>query len=344
MEDTRNRWKKEAGPRIEGSRDLDISKLQAPCVIRTPTGGYRLFYTAVGPAKPFRNCQGYILSAVSDDGLVFRAEPGIRLDPQPELAHMSLRIIAPSVTQYDNSKWRMYFESRGSSDEPTMICSAVSSDMLYWEHEEGIRIQGLESLRAPRYLRLDNGRGRIYCVVSKVIDGVKRTQVISAVTSDGLHFTFESGCRMHDHNSHYDSMGITAAEVVPPDEVGEHSRWTMFYSVWQDVPQGTIIPTHPSWEDGLSEDFAAASIASDMAGYRSRIFRSYSTDGLEWEAGECVIEGGGYDSDDLDAVHAEDMSLIKLDDHRYRMYYASCDRYGKWRIVSAAAEDMYSEK
>ena len=150
MEDTRNSWKKEADPRIEGSRDLDISKLQAPGVVRTPTGGYRLFYTAVGPAKPFRNCQGYVLSAVSDDGLVFRAEPGIRLAPQPELAHMSLRIIAPSVTQCDNGTWRMYFESRGPADEPTVVCSAVSTDMLHWEHEEGIRFQGLESIRAPR--------------------------------------------------------------------------------------------------------------------------------------------------------------------------------------------------
>lgn len=343
MEDTRNSWKKEADPRIEGSRDLDISKLQAPGVVRTPTGGYRLFYTAVGPAKPFRNCQGYVLSAVSDDGLVFRAEPGIRLAPQPELAHMSLRIIAPSVTQCDNGTWRMYFESRGPADEPTVVCSAVSTDMLHWEHEEGIRFQGLESIRAPRYLRLADGRGRIYCVVSKVIDGVKRTQVISAVTSDGLNFTLEYGCRMHDHNSYYDSMGITAAEVVSPDGVGEHSRWTMYYSVWQDVPQGTIVPTHPSGEDRLSDNFAAASIASDMAGYRSRIFRSYSIDGLEWEAGECIIAGGGYDSDDLDAVHAEDMSLIKIDDNRYRMYYASCDRQGIWRIVSAVAEDIDSE-
>jgi len=35
--------------------------------------------------------------------------------------------------------------------------------------------------------------------------------------------------------------------------------------------------------------------------------------------------------------------LIKIDDNRYRMYYASCDRQGIWRIVSAVAEDIDSE-
>jgi hypothetical protein len=340
MEDIRNSWSKEPGSRIEGSRDLDISKLQAPCIVHIPTGGYRLFYTAVGPAKPFRNCQGYILSAVSEDGLVFHKEPGIRLAPQPELAHMSLRIIAPSVAQQDNGLWRIYFEARGPADMPTVICSAVSTDMLHWEHEEGIRFQlhGVGDVRSPRYIKLSDGQGRLYCVAADIVDGIKRTQVISAETLDGLTFTREAGCRMHDGQSQYDSMGITAAEVVPPDETAKQYDWIMFYSVWQDVPPGTIVPTHPSHEDSLSYDFAAASIASDMAGYRSRIFRSYSKDGLEWEAGECVIEGGGYDSDDVDAVHAEDMSLIKIDDHQYRMYYASCDKNGIWRIASAITE------
>ena len=120
-------WRKEAGPRLQGSRDLDSAKLQAPCIVALPSGGFRLFYTAVGPAKPFSTCQGYILSAVSDDGLVFRTEPGIRLAPRPALPHMCLRLLAPTVTSCGDGRWRMYFESRGSADRPTVICSAVSA-------------------------------------------------------------------------------------------------------------------------------------------------------------------------------------------------------------------------
>ena len=99
------------------------------------------------------------------------------------------------------------------------------------------------------------------------------------------------------------------------------------------------MPPHPSRdtdaiENGGIEDFAAASIASDMAGYRSRIFVSHSIDGKTWDRGEC----GGYGLDDLDAVHAEDMSVINVDEGMYRMYYAACDKYGNWRIAIAATE------
>lgn len=123
------RWKKEPGARLQGSRPLDSSKVQAPCVIRLPGGGFRLFYTAVGPAKPYATCQGYILSAFSADGLEFRTEPDIRLAPQPDLPHMSLRVLAPTVTRCVDGHWRMYFESRGPADRPTVICSAVSDDL-----------------------------------------------------------------------------------------------------------------------------------------------------------------------------------------------------------------------
>jgi hypothetical protein len=57
-----DRWRKEPGARLQGSRALDSSKLQAPCAVRIPGSGFRLFYTAVGPAKPFPACQGYTKS------------------------------------------------------------------------------------------------------------------------------------------------------------------------------------------------------------------------------------------------------------------------------------------
>jgi hypothetical protein len=337
---TLNRWTQEAGPRVEGSQPLDISKVQAPCIVRNPSGGYRLFYTAIGLAKPYPECQGYILSAVSDDGLVFQKEPGIRLAPQPSLRHASLRVLAPTVTEYDEGCWRMYFEARGPAGTPAVICSAVSSDMLSWEVEDGIRLESPDGLGGPRYLPLPGGGGRLY-VCSTELDqsGEKASKpVISAITSDGLLFEVEPGFRIRDKQSDYDSSGITAAEVIQPTIEG--SPYTMVYSTWQDVPPGTFVPPHPSGDANASEsgdsiDFAAASIASDMAGYRSRIFVAHSTDGLEWGPGECVIDGAGYGGDGIDAVHAEDMSVIQVSEGVYRMYYAACDKDGNWRVASA---------
>lgn len=340
----KDQWRKEPGARLQGSRALDSSKLQAPCAVPIPGGGFRLFYTAVGPAKPFPACQGYILSAVSDDGLAFRTEPGIRLAPDPGVPHRSLRLVAPTVVPCAPGRWRMYVESRGPASQPRVISSAVSSDMLHWEFEEGIRLKSSGNLGSPRYLPLPDGRGRLYCCGSDF--GPKGPHageglcqgVVSAVTSDGLQFAFEPGCRLLSKQAKYDSSGISAAEVILPAAAGE--EWTMYFSAWQDVPAGTAVPTHPSEDpeatsNGLSENFAAASIASDMAGYRSRIFAAHSMDGLCWERARCVVEGAGYGGEGLDAVHAEDMSLVPIGEDKHRMYYAACDKDGNWRIASA---------
>lgn len=334
-------WHKEPGVRIEGRRALDLWKAQAPGIVRVPGGGFRLFYTAVGPGKPFPTCQGYILSAYSRDGLQFEPDDGIRVAPHPEIPQMSLRVLAPFVMPTTDGRWRMYFEAHGPATMPTVICSAISGEMLEWRMEEGLRVCANGSARAPRLLQLDEGRLRMFFILTEIDAASGRTtsqSVCSAVSTDGLNFDIEPGYRLRDRHGEFDSAGITAAEVIPPRE--KEDAWTMIFSAWQDIPPGTRVPLHPGSDanaevNGLSEDFAAASIRSDLAGYRSRIFNAASPDGLTWDKSDCIIEGGGFDSDDLDAIHAEDMSVIELDDGRYRLYYASCDRQGIWRVLSA---------
>ena len=341
------RWRKEPGLRVRGSRPLDSAKVQAPGAVRLPGGGVRLFYTAVGPAKPFANCQGYILSATSEDGLTFRPDPGIRIAPRPEMPHMSLRVLAPAVAAARGGGWRMYFEARGSAARPTVICSAVSMDLLQWELEAGIRIETRDGVRAPRYLPQANGGGRLFFIQSEYGPADRKPggrpshSVASALSSDGLHFTSEPGYRLRDRQGSYDAIGLTAGEVIPPAAPGDD--WLMVYSAWQDVPAGTVLPPHPSRDpdaetNGQSQDFAAASIASDLAGYRSRIFAARSADGLTWSGAQCLVEGGGPGDGGVDAIHAEDMALLRIDSARYRMYYAACDRSGNWGVASAIGE------
>ena len=221
--------------------------------------------------------------------------------------------------------------------------------MLHWEFEEGIRLQTPGGVGGPRYLNLPDGRGRLYCFCREYgTAGMgsgqpTSTSVMSAITSDGLQFKSESGRRMQDRQAEFDTVGISAAEVIAPEGVVD--QWTMFYSAWQDVPPGTMVPLHPSLDSnavasGRSDSFAAASIATDMAGYRSRIHVAYSSDGLTWTRAACAIDGSGYEGGGLDAVHAEDMSLIRIGRNKYRMYYAACDRHGNWRIASAVTEDQ----
>jgi hypothetical protein len=316
---------------VTGSRPLDASKVQAPGIARLPDGRWRLFYTAVGPGRPFGRAQGYILSAVSDDGLDFTVEDGIRLAPDPTVDWMSRRVLAPAITRLPGGRWRRYFVARGTADRPTVIACAVSGDLLAWTVEDGIRLERDADVGGPRFVALPDGRGRIYCF-SRADQAV-----VSAVAEDGLHFTWEPGFRIRATGTGHETAGITAADVLPPSADGE--PWLMLYSAWEDVPPGTVVPPHPSSDPALADrediDFAAASIAADMAGDRSRIFEATSRDGLTWERAGLALEGDGYRGHDVGAVHAEDMAVVHLDDGRLRMYYAACDANGVWRVASA---------
>ena len=337
-------WIRDSGVRLECSRTLDGFKVQAPAVVRLANGDFRLFYTAVGPARPYPTCQGYILSALSRDGLKFTPEPGIRLAPQIGVVYRSLRVIAPTIAWLENGSWRMYVEARGAFGQPTVICSAISSNMLDWVYEDGIRLQGFDGVGGCRYVAMPDGRGRLYCFANELrpAEGGQLQRfhnIVSAISTDGLQFEIEPGYRLRDIKTGLETAGITAAEVVAPASVG--GLWRMVYSAWQDVAVGTVVPLHPSQDpdaesNGRSVDFAAASIVVDMAGYRSRIFTAFSEDGLKWHRGDCVIDGEGYNGAGVDAVHAEDMSLLEVGNGQYRMYYAACDAYGNWRIASAA--------
>ena len=223
-------WHKELGPRLAGSRPLDASKVQAPGVARLPDGGIRMFYTGVGPGRPYPKWQGYILSARSRDGVSFEVEPGIRVEPDPTVPWRSRRALAPSVTRLDDGRWRMYFESRGPVGEPTVIASALSDDLFEWTVEDGIRLAASADVGGPRFVWLPDGRGRIYCFSRA------HRAVVSAVTSDGIEFEWEPGVRLQGGETDLESAGVTAAHVVAPSGAGE--PWVMVYSAWQDVPPG----------------------------------------------------------------------------------------------------------
>ena len=326
-------WTKEPGARVEGSRGLDQAKVQAPCIVRRPEGGFRLFYTAVGPDKPFPACQGYILSAVSDDGIQFEKERGVRFAPQPDIPYVSLRVLAPSVAPIDGG-WRMYVEARGPADRPTVVCSATSADQLSWEIEPGVRLECDDArLAGPRFVWLPDGSGQLYCCSKSFAQEDGPNGVVAARTTDGINFEMDPKLVWPAQTCEFDSAGITAAEVVPPQS--DKDRWSMVYSVWQEPPSDTPVPLHPADDLNAGEDFATASIASDMSGYRSRIFVTHSDDGREWGDARLCIEGAGYGGSGLDAVHAEDMSVIEISRGQYRMYYAACDRHGNWRVASA---------
>ena len=106
-----------------------------------------MYYTGFGPGRTIDASYGYILSAVSKDGLNWSKEPGIRIDVHgPNATH---QVLCPDVIPLPDGRWRMYFEAR-VGDRPTAILSAVSTDGLQWEPEEGVRIAHFECRLARR--------------------------------------------------------------------------------------------------------------------------------------------------------------------------------------------------
>ena len=132
-----------------------------PDVVALPGGGYRMYYTLVGPGVDYTVTQGNILSAVSDDGERWTKEAGVRVGPhEPEAG---LRVVCPDVVPLPDGGYRMYFEAQ-PPDRPARIASARSADGLTWEPEPGVRFGADNEWRygSPRAVPLPDGRWRLY--------------------------------------------------------------------------------------------------------------------------------------------------------------------------------------
>ena len=130
-----------------------------------------------------------ILSAVSQDGLVWTCDPGVRLDVGG--VHPSCQVYYPSVIPVREG-WRMYYRAGGYD---SAIGSAFSHDGLCWDEEPGYRI-GAGGADGP--LRVDGP-----CVVALGPDDWRlyhagfaegRWRLCATRSSDSLHWRPEGTC------------------------------------------------------------------------------------------------------------------------------------------------------
>ena len=141
------KWEKEDGPRVEGTRDIDQSKVQAPGIVLLPDGGYRLYYTAVGPGRPFPNCQGYILSAFSEDGVNWE-RPNLGLVEYQGSKDNNIALLnAAGANVFEDARETdparryksLFFELHGPDGTPNMgdgVSVAFSPDGVKWTKYE----------------------------------------------------------------------------------------------------------------------------------------------------------------------------------------------------------------
>ena len=302
-------WRKEPRIAIDLDHPLDSERILTPNVIHVPGGGYRMYYTGLGPARRDRDGLGYILSAFSPDALTWIKDPDVRVDLFPP--HATLRTLCPDVIPLPGGGFRMYFEAR-AADRPTVILSALSEDGLNWTPEEGIRF-GDEtwSYGTPRVLYIDSGTGdrplyRMYfhrytCPLRSGLDA--GNHIISAISVDGLHFDEEPGVRIAQESAR-ESFSVYAPEVI---RLGDGS-YRMYYSGWSDSVRGGV-------------------------------FTATSSDGLTWHKAStpCIELDGPWDSDMV-----SEPCVIDLVGGGARLFYEACDDDEHYRILSAIQSPLDS--
>jgi len=302
--DPGSRFDKDPTIAIDLDHPLDSDRILTPNVIHLPTGGYRMYYTGLGPARRDPDALGYILSASSDDAVTWSKDPGVRVDLMAPYA--SHRTLCPDVILLEDGHFRMYFEAR-SPDRPTVILSALSPDGLDWTVEEGVRFGDDQwSYGTPRVLyacapgQALTHRMYFHRYTYPLRGGLDAgNHIISAVSTDGLHFEEENGVRIRQETDR-ETFSVYAPEVVRLAD----GTYRLYYSGWSDTVRGGI-------------------------------FTAVSRDGLHWDKGTDVVIELGQQGWDADMV--SEPCVIDLPDGRARLFYEACDGEGKYRILSATS-------
>jgi predicted GH43/DUF377 family glycosyl hydrolase len=171
------KWKPESGVRLSpqqgGAGDFRV--VSSEVVPLAYSARLRMYYECCdGP----QSRQNSIRSAVSDDGLQWTVETGIRF----ELSQCN--VSSPRILFLDDGRSRLYCSERGKG-----IISAVSEDDgLTFKMEPGIRVAAdgpfdRYTAFAPEILRLQNGNYRMYYAG---YGEPSRADILTAVSDDGL--------------------------------------------------------------------------------------------------------------------------------------------------------------
>jgi hypothetical protein len=295
-------WVKDPDVAIDVPTEPGHWKALTPNVIALPSGGFRMYYTLVGPGFEYGVTRGSILSAFSPDGDRWAKEPGVRLAPFGPDA--DLRVVCPDVIPLGGGGYRMYVEGQ-PTDRPSSILSATSLDGLEWEPEPGIRFgDGRGRYGSPRCLYTTDdaaARDRFRLYFHRYAHPLRLgldagNHIVSAISADGLSFEEEPGVRI-EQSGELQTFSVYAPEVLRLGDGG----YRMYYAGWTAEP------------------------------VRGRIFTATSADGVTWTRNEdaVVTFGGRYDRE-----KCSEPSVIRLPDGRCRMFYEACDEDQVWRILS----------
>lgn len=189
-----------------------------PQAVLLPDGKVRLYYLVMPDKKPALDENGTplpldepmkIMSAISDDGITFTEEKGIRYQGKELFTD-------PDVIKI-GSKWFMYL-SKGMEN-----IAFSSTDGKTFKKEKSIRMNGAISKTVP----IGGGKYRQFFT---------RNGINSAVTTDGLNFVDDSGSRLEANGPQI---------IADPTPVKVGNQWILFYKAAKP-PTGGPPPQPPN--------------------------------------------------------------------------------------------------
>ncbi len=159
------KWEHEPGIRF-GDGDAHYGSPRCLYVESDGQMRYRLYcHRAVGQPGVGVRSDKTIISAISNDGLTFEREPGVRISQTNE--YETATVYAPEVLRLGDGTYRMYYA--GWSAEPLhgRILSATSPDGLTWtkDPEPSVTFGGrwdTQKCSEPCVMRLPDGRYRMH--------------------------------------------------------------------------------------------------------------------------------------------------------------------------------------
>lgn len=161
--------------------------------VRLSDGRIRLFFSSTN----VRDLTDYLRSAVGGaDGRGLTIEPNARFSATAVGARYLTR---PGIARMRDGRWRAYFNAfqTRTSTEPNAIRSAVSSDMLNWTLDDGIRVgNGSPALPSdathPSAITNPDGSITLFYFRCSCASTIADEGIWSSSSADGLSFTTET--------------------------------------------------------------------------------------------------------------------------------------------------------
>ncbi len=209
-----------------GSFGSEQEMVTNPAVFQLKNGKYRMIYEGSKNQQSIRK----LYSAVSDDGLKWTKEEGIRLEDsiiesKKGTSQETIFTSVPDVVRLDNDCLRMYYTV---IDESRIAESC--DEGLTWQKIGKIMFDVYpEVVQDPDIIRLENGKYKLFFSTQDF----ERTRqwILSAESDDGINFKIDSGERINPSSGN--KRAVDPDVIKLPDGkyrmyFGESSSWDNF--------------------------------------------------------------------------------------------------------------------